>query len=440
VQAAALADLPATTAEVATMVKVMEDFDPAEMRGVCALQELLTELKQRVDALGASSQQQEQQEQPEGEGASKRRRAATASAANDGSSSGGGGEGAAVHPPAEAASSAAARVHGRLDLLQHIMSLVGKGEWAYIAPVSRMARAAYMAAMFDTPSGIPNICRTDAAAAAQSTSRLNMALASGDGAAVVRAQLEQLSGDVREWSVTQRLQQLGMAVGHRTLLAAARAGSLLSLQRVKQCMVEAGAPPTAHIWQDVGAAMADCGAGAAPLTWLSQQQDKWPVWFSTVLCHWAASGGHLETLRFLLDPEGGQAVFGDVVLDVTAEQLETGMGGSCMCRVDVLSLCAVAHGQRSSRRPCGYAPVAARGARRAAHAIHRGVCSRQRPAACAALAASCRRSTGRAERGGAAHAVCADTQAAAAAAAVAARAPHPMAKQSGRSLRSDRLA
>jgi hypothetical protein len=33
-------------------------------------------------------------------------------------------------------------------------------------------------------------------------------------------------------------------------------------------------------------------------------------------------GGHLETLRFLLDTHGGQAVFGDVVLDVTAEQLE----------------------------------------------------------------------------------------------------------------------
>jgi hypothetical protein len=47
------------------------------------------------------------------------------------------------------------------------------------------------------------------------------------------------------------------------------------------------------------------------------------VWYSTLLCHQSAKGGHLEMLRFLLDAEGGQAVFGDVVLDVAVEQLES---------------------------------------------------------------------------------------------------------------------
>jgi hypothetical protein len=222
-----------------------------------------------VETIASSQQpQQEQQQQqqqaqlPEAQGASKRLTAVITSTVNGGSS----GDELAVHPPADAAgSTAAARVHSRMDLLQHIMSLVGKGEWAFIAPVSRMARTAYMAAMFDTYSGASNICRTGAAAAAQSVSRLDMALASSDGAALVRAQLQWLAGHVRKWSVTSKLQQLGMAVNKRTLLAAARAGSLLSLQRIKQRMVGTGAPPTADDWRQVGQQLARYGAGAGPL-------------------------------------------------------------------------------------------------------------------------------------------------------------------------------
>jgi hypothetical protein len=267
-------------------------------------------------------------------------------------------------------------VHSRMDLLQHIMSLVGTGEWAYIASVSRMARAAYMAAMFDTPAGIPNICRTDAAAAAQSMSRLDMALASSDGSTLVRAQLERLAGDVREWSVTNKLQQLGMVVNKEALLAAARAGSLLSLQRVKQCMVDAGAPPTADDWREVGEELAVHGSGKGPLIWLSQQQDNWPGWYC-MLCHWAAVAGHLKTLRFLLDTHGGQAVFGDVVLDVTAEQLESDEWAPYADALTwgdstVLSLIDnAAYGGNS------YAQVAARGLQHALHACHHGAGSIQ---------------------------------------------------------------
>ena len=86
--------------------------------------------------------------------------------------------------------------------------------WAFIAPVSRIVRAAYMAAMFDTFSGISNICRTDAAAAVQSMSRLDMALASERGAAFMRAQAPERPHcrDTYSGPIIERLQNLGMPV------------------------------------------------------------------------------------------------------------------------------------------------------------------------------------------------------------------------------------
>jgi hypothetical protein len=43
--------------------------------------------------------------------------------------------------------------------------------------------------------------------------------------------------------------------------------------------------------------------------------------YSTALCHMAACQGHLNSLRFMLESHGGQAVFGPVELKVTMELL-----------------------------------------------------------------------------------------------------------------------
>jgi hypothetical protein len=82
----------------------------------------------------------------------------------------------------------------------------------------------------------------------------------------------------------------------------------------------AGRTLTAEHWQDTGVLLAEHGC-VPSLVWLSQQQEEWPPWFAAALCYSAAMSGHADTLRFMLDEHGGQAVFGPLELNPTKELL-----------------------------------------------------------------------------------------------------------------------
>jgi hypothetical protein len=162
--------------------------------------------------------------------------------------------------------------------LQHILSFAGVGEWAYVAPISRMARAAYMGAMFNTYHGLDNICRTGVMTATTSTARFDVALASVAGTQAM-ADASQSAGEhdyAYTWPVIAKLRDFGMRDGYLMLLAA-RTDDLLHLQSAKRLLE--GAELESNAWQIAALSAVGHGAGAAALVWRSQQQAEWPVWY-----------------------------------------------------------------------------------------------------------------------------------------------------------------
>jgi hypothetical protein len=203
-------------------------------------------------------------------------------------------------------------VLNRLELLRHILAFTGAGAWAYVAPVSRIVKTAYMAAMFNTHAGLLNICRGGASAATESMARLEMALVSTDTSAAlsikdlplscVNSIAKRCSG-----SVTEKLLDLGMEIrGSTTIKAATHSGSLLSLESLRRHM---GVEPVEnnHGWEGLrivlAARLAEHGAKPHTLAWLSQLQSVWPEYTATLLCHIAAQNNHLDLLKFFLDKE-----------------------------------------------------------------------------------------------------------------------------------------
>jgi TolA-binding protein len=168
-------DLPTTAAELTIMALVAEDL--VDLRRAQGLQAQLATLKERVNALETAMQEQQQQ----------RQRQARVTTARQ-------------------------QVFSAVGPLQHTLSYIGRGEWAYIAPVSRMARAAFMGAMFDTRRGLSNVCQTGVSAALTSTTQFDMALESGGGAEALAAATAWIDISMATpcWHAVLRLHELGL--------------------------------------------------------------------------------------------------------------------------------------------------------------------------------------------------------------------------------------
>eukprot|EP00611_Tribonema_gayanum_P023092 TRINITY_DN478_c0_g1_i1.p1 TRINITY_DN478_c0_g1~~TRINITY_DN478_c0_g1_i1.p1 ORF type:complete len:546 (+),score=99.66 TRINITY_DN478_c0_g1_i1:33-1640(+) len=180
-------------------------------------------------------------------------------------------------------------------VLEAVLTFVGRGHWAFIAPTSKMLRAVYMRVLAVRDPA--HLCTTSAHAALLSTASFRLAVETG---------LEPLSPGVQEQvGATGSIEMVkiavtaGMPLGVRVLFGAAEAKRVGLLQYLRSCSVE---QITNGHWVQMCCRAADHGDNGVALSWLSQQFEPcgaWPTWMMKALCKNAILGNNIDTLRWL---------------------------------------------------------------------------------------------------------------------------------------------
>ncbi|KAG5183524.1 hypothetical protein JKP88DRAFT_245163 [Tribonema minus] len=212
------------------------------------------------------------------------------------------------------------------QLLESVLSFVGRGHRLYLVPVARSWRTAYMS-VTARQQGAAWVCVTSGSAVVETPARLEMALARGaDVPALVKScDVQRAAGTSGSMEVIHRLRQLGMVVSDgvvlQVLIGATCARRTGVLYRLPALALESGEQVDHQTWTYAGICVLrsayDEEEQKAVLIWLSQQVRPWPVWYCTCLCHTAAENGRLASLKFLMHKDCGQVLFGSLVQDLS---------------------------------------------------------------------------------------------------------------------------
>eukprot|EP00611_Tribonema_gayanum_P030701 TRINITY_DN8612_c2_g1_i1.p1 TRINITY_DN8612_c2_g1~~TRINITY_DN8612_c2_g1_i1.p1 ORF type:complete len:538 (+),score=75.31 TRINITY_DN8612_c2_g1_i1:41-1654(+) len=202
------------------------------------------------------------------------------------------------------------------ELLAEILAFTGRGEYLFVAPVSRRVRALYVATVASAYR-VTSVHSTEVGAALYSQSRLNLALSNvgftsalpslSDGA---RCDLCIALGLLGSAEAVERVQAAGLRVGPEVLIGTADTRNVAHLHSVwagplNRCKLDDS------LCRKIGLRLSACGDDGSGLSWLVLQlptAGSWPAWYINALCNEAAQWGQITTLQFLL--ERGQALFG----------------------------------------------------------------------------------------------------------------------------------
>lgn len=223
--------------------------------------------------------------------------------------------------------SARHRVLGSGPLLTHIFSFVGGRRWLWIASVGPIWRGAYMAACADH-FGCGALCKTHVRLAASSAAGFMFAT---DGEAATSNLFELLPEAVGRWGDRLVLNcftgiefQHSSSVSSDLVLGAAKSGRLEWFDRVFYAR-ERHQPLGLDELIRCAIGAAKHGDDGSVLSNIAYECTQWPLWLCTLLSREAAYGGHLVTVRWLLDASFDH--FGDII-DESNDVVEVDENGS----------------------------------------------------------------------------------------------------------------
>ncbi|KAG5181183.1 hypothetical protein JKP88DRAFT_279037 [Tribonema minus] len=208
------------------------------------------------------------------------------------------------------------------DLLASIVDFMGCGHWLFVAPVSRSWRTAYMS-VTERQQSVPCVCVTVGPAAVETPERLEMALEHGIDVPILTStySAQEAAGASGSMEVILRLCHLGMPISCAALLGAACARHIGTLYRLCTLAQRRNVLVRLETWTALHERVIHCSHDdeqrLAALVWLSRQVRPWPVWFCTYLCHSAANGGRQAALKYFMNKDRGQAVYGPLVRDLS---------------------------------------------------------------------------------------------------------------------------
>ncbi|KAG5175390.1 hypothetical protein JKP88DRAFT_283577 [Tribonema minus] len=184
-------------------------------------------------------------------------------------------------------------------VLEAVLTFIGRGHWAFIAPTSKMMRAVYMRVLAVRDPA--HLCTTSAPAALLSTASFQLAVEGGLDP--LSPDLQQQVGATGSIEMVKIAATAGMPLGVRVFLGAAAAKKVGLLQYLRARSDE---EVFNGQWVLMCCKAAYNGDNGVVLSWLSQQFDPcgaWPSWMLKALCQKAILGlavGAIHTITWLL--------------------------------------------------------------------------------------------------------------------------------------------